>query len=50
MFGGLGVIATIWSWLYVPELKGLSFAEIDTMFQDHVKARHMARYQTDVVG
>lgn len=38
-------MATLWAWLYVPELKGRTFAEIDTMFQNHVKARHMARHQ-----
>jgi len=48
VFGGLGAMATLWSWLYVPELKGRTFADIDSMFQNHVKARHMAKYQTAV--
>lgn len=45
VFGGLSALATIWSYFYVPELKNRTFAEIDIIFQNRVKARHMANYQ-----
>jgi hypothetical protein len=47
VFGGLATIATIGSFFYVPELKGRTFYEIDTMFFNHVAPRRMGSY---VVG
>ena len=44
VFGGLGLIGTLWSFFYVPELKGKTFAEIDTMFFNHVPPRTMGSY------
>ena len=41
VFGGLGTIATIWAFFYVPELKGRTFSEIDHMFVTRVKPRKM---------
>lgn len=45
VFGGLGLIASIWAWFFIPELKGRSFDEIDTMFQNKVPPRQMGSYQ-----
>ncbi|KAL7961106.1 general substrate transporter [Trichoderma compactum] len=45
IFGGLALIATAWSWFYVPELKGRTFDEIDRMFQAKVPPRKMGSYQ-----
>lgn len=44
VFGGLGVLASVWAWLYVPELKGRTFDEIDRMFQDRVPPRAMGQH------
>lgn len=44
IFGGLSAIATLWSFLYVPELKGRTFDEIDYMFQNKVGPREMGSY------
>ncbi|EHK39945.1 hypothetical protein TRIATDRAFT_42157 [Trichoderma atroviride IMI 206040] len=45
IFGGLALIATAWSWFFVPELKGRTFDEIDRMFQAKVPPRKMGSYQ-----
>jgi hypothetical protein len=44
VFGGLALIATIASYFYTPELKGRTFAEINTMFQNRVPPRKMGSY------
>ncbi|RFU81642.1 maltose permease [Trichoderma arundinaceum] len=45
IFGGLALIATTWSYFYVPELKGRTFDEIDRMFQAKVPPRKMGSHQ-----
>jgi len=47
VFGGLALMGTIGSFIYVPELKGRTFYEIDTMFFDRVPPRKMGNH---VVG
>jgi hypothetical protein len=44
IFGGLSFVAMVWSFLYVPELKGRRFDEIDYMFQNKVPPRKMGSY------
>jgi hypothetical protein len=44
IFGGLSAAATLWSFFYIPELKGRTFDEIDHMFQNRIKPREMASY------
>jgi hypothetical protein len=44
VFGGLAAIATVGSFFYIPELKGRTFAEIDTMFFNRVPPRMMGKY------
>ncbi|KAH2162965.1 hypothetical protein KXW37_008937 [Aspergillus fumigatus] len=41
VFGGLGVIATVLCYLYIPDLKGRTFEEIDLMFDNRVPPRKM---------
>lgn len=41
VFGGCALVATIGSWVYVPELKGRTFPEIDQMFYSRVPPRKM---------
>lgn len=50
IFGGLCALGTAWSWLFVPELKGRTFAEIDWLFQNGVKPRHMGGYTLPTAG
>jgi len=47
VFGGLALIGTLGSFIYVPELKGRTFNEIDTMFFNRVKPRNMGSYVVD---
>ncbi|KAL3442223.1 general substrate transporter [Aspergillus insuetus] len=44
VFGGLGVIATFFCYLYIPDLKDRTFEEIDVMFENRVPARKMGSY------
>lgn len=44
VFGGLAAIAAMWSWLYVPELKGRTFDEIDELFRAKVPPRKMGSH------
>ncbi len=44
VFGGLGAIATVWAFFYVPELKGKTFSEIDHLFVMKVEPRKMGAY------
>lgn len=41
IFGGLALIATVGSYIYVPELKGKTFDEIDRLFAAKVPPRKM---------
>lgn len=45
IFGGLGALGTIWAFFFVPELKGRTFREIDTMFQQRVPPRVMGKHR-----
>ncbi|KAH6665860.1 maltose permease [Plectosphaerella plurivora] len=45
VFGGLALVATIGSWVYVPELKGKTFDEIDKLFAAKVPPRRMGDYK-----
>jgi sugar porter (SP) family MFS transporter len=45
IFGGLALIATFGSWVYVPELKGKTFDEIDRLFAAKVPPRKMGGYK-----
>jgi MFS family permease len=50
IFGGFCALGTVWSYFFVPELKGRSFSEIDWLFQNHIKPRHMAGYEIPQQG
>ncbi|CAG9945873.1 unnamed protein product [Clonostachys rosea f. rosea IK726] len=41
IFGGLCTLATVWSFFFVPELKGKSYYEIDRMFESKIPPRKM---------
>lgn len=44
VFGGLAAIATVGSWLFIPELKGRTNREIDMLFAARVPPRKMGSY------
>ncbi|KAF3940955.1 hypothetical protein ABW19_dt0206407 [Dactylella cylindrospora] len=44
-FGGLSFLSLIGCWVWIPELKGRTFHEIDYMFQHRVPPRKMGKYQ-----
>ncbi|KZT57086.1 general substrate transporter [Calocera cornea HHB12733] len=44
LFGGLGVIFTIWSWFGVPETGGRTIDELDILFEKKVPARQFSTY------
>ncbi|KAL4886497.1 maltose permease [Aspergillus karnatakaensis] len=45
VFGGLCAFACVWSFFYIPELKGRSIDEIDQLFHRKVKPRKMGGYR-----
>jgi len=45
IFGGLALVATVGSWMYVPELKGKTFDEIDRLFASKVPPRKMGHFK-----
>jgi len=49
IFGGLCLLGTVWSYFYIPELKGRTFQEIDYLFQHRVPPRKMGEYSLDEV-
>lgn len=44
VFGGLALACTVVSYFYIPELKGRTFDEIDTLFVNRVSPRRMGHY------
>ncbi|KAK7899976.1 hypothetical protein LTR67_003722 [Exophiala xenobiotica] len=49
VFGGACLLGTIWSYFYIPELKGRTFQEIDYLFHHRVPPRKMGGYNLDEV-
>ena len=45
IFGGASLAATVWAYLFVPELKDRTFHEIDEMFEMRVSPRRMRAYE-----
>ncbi|KAH3687080.1 hypothetical protein WICPIJ_001953, partial [Wickerhamomyces pijperi] len=47
-WAGLIFIALVWSWFEFPETKGRTFAELDKLFHDGVKARDFKTTKVEV--
>jgi MFS family permease len=47
VFGGLAAAATVACFFYIPELKGKSFDQINTLFENKVAPRHMGSYKSE---
>jgi hypothetical protein len=50
VFGGACLLGTIWSYFYIPELKGRTFQEIDYLFQHKVSPRKMGSFEIEDVN
>ena len=50
VFGGACLLGTVWSYFYIPELKGRTFQEIDYLFQSRVPPRKMAKHNVEDVN
>lgn len=44
IFGGMSLLATLWAFFYIPELKGRTFEEIDYMYSQGINPRKMGSY------
>ncbi|ORY13441.1 general substrate transporter [Clohesyomyces aquaticus] len=49
VFGGLSAMATVLCFFYIPELKGKSIDQINTLFEKKVAPRRMGSYKDDDV-
>ncbi|KAH7381532.1 maltose permease [Pyrenochaeta sp. MPI-SDFR-AT-0127] len=47
VFGGLAAAATVVCFFYIPELKGKSFDQINTLFERKISPRHMGSYKSE---
>jgi hypothetical protein len=45
IYGGFSILACAFAWFSLPELKGRSLEEIETMFQLRLKTREFKGYQ-----
>ncbi|PWY94660.1 MFS alpha-glucoside transporter [Aspergillus sclerotioniger CBS 115572] len=45
LFAGIGVLDTLWCYIFLPETKGRTFEELDWMFQEKLPTRQFSKYQ-----
>lgn len=50
VYGGCSFFALIWSFFFLPELKGRSLEELDQMFEARVPTRKFAKYECTGIG
>ncbi len=48
VWGGTGLACLITAYFYLPEMKGLSYREIDIMFKRRIPARKWKKTQLDI--
>lgn len=46
IYGGFAIVATVYAYFFVPEIKDRSLEELDELFDQHVPARKFAQAQT----
>ena len=46
-WGGLNLLGTIWTFFRLPEPKGLTYADLDVLFENHVSARKFKEVEVD---
>nr|XP_019002616.1 uncharacterized protein I203_05102 [Kwoniella mangroviensis CBS 8507]OCF66077.1 hypothetical protein I203_05102 [Kwoniella mangroviensis CBS 8507] len=47
IFGGLGLLGSIWTWLYIPETKNRTVDELDSLFEAKISSRNFAKAEVD---
>ncbi|EMC93272.1 hypothetical protein BAUCODRAFT_125144 [Baudoinia panamericana UAMH 10762] len=47
-WAGMTALCILWTWFRLPETKGLTFAEIDTLFEQRVPARRFKKTDVDI--
>ncbi|KIJ63761.1 hypothetical protein HYDPIDRAFT_155254 [Hydnomerulius pinastri MD-312] len=45
LFGGLALAGTVWAWLFIPETKNRTVAELDLLFEKKVPAKDFATHK-----
>ena len=50
VYGVMSVIAAVISWLFIPEMKGRDWTEIDAMFLARIRAREFEKFGREVGG
>jgi SP family general alpha glucoside:H+ symporter-like MFS transporter len=46
-WGGLNLLGVIWTYFRLPEPKGLTYADLDVLFENHVSARKFRKVEVD---
>jgi len=46
-WGGMNLIGLVWSYFRLPEPKGLTYADLDVLFENHVSARKFRKVEVD---
>ncbi|WVW83069.1 hypothetical protein I302_105086 [Kwoniella bestiolae CBS 10118] len=47
IFGGLGLLGSIWTWFYIPETKNRTVDELDALFEAKISSRKFAKTVVD---
>lgn len=50
VWGAGSVIAAVWAYFVLPELKGRTLEELDELFQKHISVLDFGKYQTSGAG
>lgn len=46
-WGGLNILGVIWTYFRLPEPKGLTYADLDVLFENHISARKFRKVEVD---
>ena len=46
-WGGLNLLGLIWTYFRLPEPKGLTYADLDVLFENHISARNFRKVEVD---
>src|SRR5277367_803243 len=46
-WGGLNLLGVVWTYFRLPEPKGLTYADLDVLFENHISARKFRKVEVD---